>query len=120
MPDVATLKGLCAALPGAEATEHGPPSNVLVYRVGGRPFAWFKTSAPERWRFSLRVSPDRFLELTDQPGVKPARFMARYHWVTIVDVAAFDDAYLRELLRDSHAMAVARLSRRRQAALRSA
>ncbi|UUZ46549.1 hypothetical protein LP420_21645 [Massilia sp. B-10] len=35
-------------------------------------FAYFKTSTPEQWRFSIRVSPDRFLELTDVPGIKPS------------------------------------------------
>jgi hypothetical protein len=35
-----------------------------VYEVAGRKFAYFKTSAPERWRFSVRVTPDRFVELT--------------------------------------------------------
>jgi hypothetical protein len=39
-----------------------------VYTVGGRKFAYFKTSEPERWRFSTRVAPDRFIELTDVPA----------------------------------------------------
>ena len=53
---------------------HVAPANVLVYSVDGKRFAHFKTSQPEQWRFSLKVSPERFLELTDIPGIKPARW----------------------------------------------
>lgn len=112
--DVAALKRLCARQPGAAAETLPEPMNVLCYRVFDRTYAYFKTSAPERWRFSLRVSPERFLELTDMPGVKPARWMGRWRWVTIVDVAAFPAAYLRELLDWSYRDAVWRLSKRRQ------
>lgn len=103
--DVDAVKALCAGFPGASSTLHPEPSNVLVYYVRGRRFAYFKTSAPERWRFSVRTSPERFLELTDVPGVRPARFFARYHWITIVDVAAFPEDYLRELVEWSYARA---------------
>lgn len=111
------LKDFCAAQSGAQAVLYGPPSNILVYEVGGKKFAYFKTSAPEQWRFSLRVSAERFVELTDMPGVKPARYMGRFHWVTIVDVARFPSDYLAELVQDSHARAVASLTRAQRAAL---
>lgn len=114
------LKKFCAALPGAQAVLYGAPSNILVYAVGGKKFAYFKTSMPERWRFSLRANAGRFIELTDMPGVKPARYMGRFHWVTIIDVAQFPADYLAELVRDSHARAVAGLTRAQRAALASA
>lgn len=112
--DTNTLKDYCASFAGAQSRLLAAPYNVLVYSVGGRQFAYFKTSQPERWRFSLRSSPDRFLELTDICGVCPARYMARYHWVTIVDVASFDEAYLRELVAWSYQRAVDALPRRQR------
>ena len=87
--NVAQLKRFCRAFPNAIETAYGEPYNFLVYSVGGRKFAYFKTSDPEKWRFSMRVTPDRFVELTDMPGVKPARYRGRYGWITIVDVSAF-------------------------------
>jgi predicted DNA-binding protein (MmcQ/YjbR family) len=90
---------------------------VLVYKVGGRSFAYFKTSEPERWRFSLCVGPDRFLELTDVPGIKPARYMARFRWVTIVDVASVPADHLRELIAWSYAKALSGLSQRRRSVI---
>ena len=106
--DVAAVKDHCSRLPGASTTLHGPPSNILVYYAGGRKFAYFKTSEPEQWRFSVRTSPDRFLELTDVPGIKPARYLARFHWVTIVDVRTVPVDYLLELIGWSYARAVVR------------
>lgn len=108
------LKTFCRRLPAVNERLLGEPSNILVYSVGEKNFAWFKTSEPERWRFSFRVTPERFVELTDMPGVKPARYMGRYHWVTIVDVAAFPADYLRELVTWAHARAASGLTRRRR------
>jgi predicted DNA-binding protein (MmcQ/YjbR family) len=72
--NVRQLKQFCRGFNGATETLYEEPYNFLVYAVGGRKFAYFKTSHPERWRFSTRVAPDRFIELTDVPGVKPARY----------------------------------------------
>jgi predicted DNA-binding protein (MmcQ/YjbR family) len=108
------LKKFCAALPGAAVRELEAPMNVLVYSVGDKTFAYFKTSAPERWRFSFRASPERFLELTDVPGIKPARWMGRHRWVTVVEVQTVPAAYLRELVEWSHRDALEKLSRKRR------
>jgi predicted DNA-binding protein (MmcQ/YjbR family) len=111
------LKRYCQQFPGAVEVLHGAPSSILVYKVEGKTFAYFKTSEPERWRFSIRVTPDRFIELTDMPGVKPARYMGRFHWVTIVEVNKFPADYLTELVAGSYRRAVQSLSKARQRAL---
>lgn len=118
--DVAAVKDHCNRCAGASSKLYGPPSNILVYYVGGRKFAYFKTSDPERWRFSLCTSPERFLELTDVPGIKPARYMARFRWVTIVDVRTVPEDYLRELIAWSYAKALSGLSKRQQSVLAGA
>lgn len=115
--DTEQLKAHCASMPGVSAVLHGAPSNILVYKVGGKTFAYFKTSEPERWRFSMRVASDRFLELTDMAGMKPARYIGRYHWITIVDVLKFPEAYLRELVHCSYDRALASLSKARRTEL---
>ncbi|MFZ6750155.1 MmcQ/YjbR family DNA-binding protein [Undibacterium sp. Ren11W] len=109
------VKNYCQALPQVEEELFGPPSNILVYSVKGKKFAYFKTSTPEQWRFSLRVTPDRFLELTDQAGIKPARYMQRFHWISIVKVGSMDPAYLKELINGSYAKALSSLPKRVQA-----
>lgn len=115
--DVAELKAHCSLYPATESDLFGPPSNVLVYSVGAKQFAYFKTSAPEKWRFSVRTSADRFLELTDVPGIKPAKYMARFHWVTIVDVRTVPTDYLKELVAWSYNKAMTSLTKRQQIAI---
>ena len=106
--DVAAVKEHCSRYPGASSKLFGLPSNVLVYYASGKKFAYFKTSAPEKWRFSICTTPERFLELTDIPGIKPARYMARFRWVTIVDVSTVPTDHLQELIEWSYTNAVTR------------
>ncbi|MEP6998316.1 MAG: MmcQ/YjbR family DNA-binding protein [Betaproteobacteria bacterium] len=115
--NVPQLKQFCRRFPGATETLYGEPSNFLVYSVGGRKFAYFKTSRPERWRFSTRVAPDRFIELTDIPGVKPARYRGRFGWVTIVNVHSFPASYLTELVEWSYRNVFDSLSKAKQNAI---
>jgi predicted DNA-binding protein (MmcQ/YjbR family) len=117
--DISQVKAYCASLPGADSLLHEAPVNVLSYKVGGKTFAYFKTSEPERWRFSFRATPDRFLELTGMPGVKPARYMGRFHWVTIVDVRRFPEDYLVELVQWSYDKAFSSLTKARQREIRA-
>ena len=112
--NVAEVKRFCAGLRGAGERLYRAPYNILTYQVGGRTFAYFKTSDPEKWRFSIRVTPERFLELTDRPGIKPARYRGRYHWVTIVRVQSVPGDYLGELIRASYRRAAESLGRRKQ------
>lgn len=51
------VKHHCKTFPGVVEALYGEPYNFLAYPVGGKTFAYFKTSEPERWRFSARVSP---------------------------------------------------------------
>ena len=62
--------------------------------------------------------PDRFIELTDVPGVKPARYRGRFGWVTIVKVHSFPEAYLRELVVWSYQKAFDSLSKAKRFAVR--
>ena len=112
--NVSQLKRFCRSFPEAVQTLHGDPWNFLVYSVGGRKFAYFKTSEPERWRFSVRVTPDRFVELTDIAGVKPARYRGRFGWITIVNVSTFPAGYLMELVEWSYQRAIDSRKRRQR------
>ena len=96
------LNHFCLSLPGATQATLAKPSNVHYFCIGKKQFAYYKTSEPEKGRFSLRVSPERFLELTDQSGIKPARYMGRWHWITIVDVASVQEQHLTELVSWSY------------------
>ncbi len=111
------VKQYCSNLLGSERELSGAPSNILTYKVGGKKFAYFKTSQPEQWRFSIKVTPEQFLELTDQPGIKPARYMHRFHWITMIHVAQLPDDYLQLLIKNSYTRAINTLSKKAREAI---
>lgn len=101
-------------MPGAKELNIGEPSNILSYTIFDKKFAYFKTSDPEKWRFSIRVNAERFLELSDQPNIKPARYMHRFRWISIVGVNGVDEEYLKELIIWSYNKAVSSLPKKTQ------
>lgn len=113
------VKSHCRSFAGVIEKENGQPSNILSFSVGNKKFAYFKTSEPERWRFSFKVTPERFLELTDQLGIKPARYMYRYYWVTVVNVNTVDSSYIKELINWSYTKALNSLSKKQQTEINS-
>ena len=54
------------------------------------------------------------------PGVVPAPYLARAHWVQVTDARALTDAQARELVTRSHALVHARLTRRDREAIAAA
>jgi predicted DNA-binding protein (MmcQ/YjbR family) len=108
------LKTYCRQFPAASERLLPPPYNILVYSISEQNFAYFKTSEPEQWRFSVKVTPSQFVELTGLPVCKPARYRGRYHWITIVDVANFPEDYLRELVVGSYRYALAKVPKSRR------
>ena len=81
----AELDAICAAWPGVTRSISGEVD--LVYSVANKMFAVL-CLGPERGRLSFKVEPERFLELTDQPGIAPAPYMARAFWITLANPGA--------------------------------
>jgi predicted DNA-binding protein (MmcQ/YjbR family) len=108
-----SLRRYCATLPGATRDVKWGADE--VYSVGGRMFAVFRVERGKAKSASFKCEPGRFLELTDQPGIVPAPYLARAHWVQLEDATALPDAAVRELVRRSRALVFARLPRKMQA-----
>ena len=105
----------CAALAGA--TRDVKWGDDEVWSVGGRMFAVLSPASGKAARLSFKCDADRFLELTDLPGVVPAPYLARAHWVQLDGSAALDQAQVAALIGRSHALVFAKLTRREQAAI---
>ena len=80
--------------------------------VGGKMFAVFWIDGGRARTVSFKVDPERFLELTDQPGIVPAPYLARAHWVQVQKSKALADAEVRALVERSHALVAAKLPRK--------
>lgn len=113
----AQLEALCGHWPGV--THDIKWGGVLVFSVGGKMFAVTPANGGEDGRLSFKVADERFLELTDQPGIIPAPYMARLHWVCIVEPQHVDRAKLAAFILDAYTLIRAKLTRKRQAELGS-
>jgi len=109
------LEGLCGSWPGV--TSGIKWEDDLVYSVAGKMFAVSCLRGPDRERLSFKVDPERFLELTDQPGIVPAHYMARAFWITIAEPERFKRAEIEAFVRHSYELVRAKLSKRQQTAL---
>lgn len=68
---------------------------------------------PGTWTHcSFKVDDHRFLELTGVPGIAPAAYAARYHWVSVNDPQALPLAELKALVKRSHELVAAKLTRK--------
>jgi predicted DNA-binding protein (MmcQ/YjbR family) len=73
------LIAFCRDLPGV--TEDVKWGKDLVFSVGGRMFAAFDLT--DTRRFSFKTTADEFEVLIGLPGIRPAPYAARFHWVSV-------------------------------------
>lgn len=111
-----SLRKYCATLPGATVDVKWGADE--CHCVGGRMFAVFGVAKRKAGNVSFKCEPSRFLELTDVPGIVPAPYLARAHWVQIEDGKAVSDAQARELVAHSHALVMAKLTRHERETIR--
>jgi predicted DNA-binding protein (MmcQ/YjbR family) len=113
--DLAALRRYCATLPGATRDVKWGADE--VFSVARKMFAVFLVEDGRARTLSFKCDPERFLELTDQPGIVPAPYLARAHWVQVRASDALSQAEARALVARSHALVVARLPRKDRDAL---
>lgn len=116
--NVDKLRRYCATLPGATMDIKWGADE--CHSVGAKMFAVFMVQQRANPSFSFKCDPERFLELTDRPGIIPAPYLARAHWVQVKTADALTDAQARALLARAHALVFGRLTRRAQAAITGA
>lgn len=110
-----SLRKYCATLPGATMDIKWDADECFC--VGGKMFAVFPMARGKDDSVSFKCDPGRFLELTDVPGIIPAPYLARAHWVQVTDAKALPDAQARELVAHSHALILAKLTKRERDAI---
>lgn len=111
-PDFDAQRRLAASLPAA--TEDVKWGADLVFSVGGRMFCVFLLDSGRPVSCAMKVDDERFLELTDVPGVIPAPYLARAKWVQVARGHRLPPGELDALVRRSHALVAARLTRKLQ------
>lgn len=100
-----SLRQYCLSF--ADATENVQWGNDLVFKIGGKMFT-VACLDPGETKVSFKCTPEEFAELVEQDGVKPADYVARYHWVTLLRWDALPDREVRRLVKDSFEMVKAK------------
>ncbi len=108
------VAAFCLSLPGAR--EDYKWGGVRVFSIAEtKMFAVMGLAGND---LSFKVGADLFLGYVDHPGVRPAPYLARAHWVSLSYPYAMADHELCELLIRSHQQVVSKLPKRQQVALK--
>lgn len=82
-----------------------------MFSVGGKMFAATHT---DYRTMSFKVDGDRFLELTDRPGMIAAPYLARHKWVQIADPKLVNREEAIALIQRSYQLVFAKLTKKLQ------
>jgi predicted DNA-binding protein (MmcQ/YjbR family) len=110
------IRDLCLSFP--QTTEQIQWGDDLVFKVAGKIHAVTVLHPAKIW-LCFKVSPEKFAELTERPGIIPAPYLARAKWVALETKDALPPDELAQLLRESYDMVVAKLPRKTREALAS-
>ena len=118
--DAEGLRAYLLSLPDvAETMQWG---DNLVYwipdkAIGGKMFALASLSPDRSAVLSFAAGPERFAELVEIEGIRPAPYLARAHWVAIETWDALPVAELKALLRHARDLVYEKLPRHTKDAL---
>src|SRR4051812_4134044 len=82
--------------------------------IGGKMFCVMNLDGDDRGHgiISYSAGPERFSELLEREGIKPAPYMARNHWVAVDRWSAWRNSEWQSELRAAHAITFAKLPKR--------
>ncbi len=98
--NIEDVRAYCLSLP--HVTEDVQWKTDLLMRIGGRMFAVLALDATSDHCMSFKCTPEKFAELTEQTGIVPAPYVARYHWVALERFDALPARELKSLLRTAY------------------
>ena len=112
--DVAAVTAYCLSLPGARSDFKW--GGVQVFSIAGnKMFAVLDLHGSGNLAF--KVDDELFLGFCDRPGMRPAPYLARAHWISLTPPYQISPAELHQLLQRSHQLVVKRLPKVRQIGL---
>ena len=99
--DLEEIRAFCLSFPGA--TEDVKWGSDLTFLVGKKMFAVTGLDAATQG-ISFKCTPEKFAELVERDGIRPAHYVARYHWVTVENLDALKADELKALIEKSYEM----------------
>lgn len=109
--DIDRLRQHCLSFP--HTTENVQWGIDLCFKVDGKLFA-VTPLEPHPVMLSFKCSPESFAELCERPGVRPAPYLARAHWVALEKLNTLPERELSELLAEAYRLVWERLPKGRR------
>jgi predicted DNA-binding protein (MmcQ/YjbR family) len=112
------VRPFCLSLP--HATEDVQWEHDLLFRIAGKMFCVANLEPGiSPTKIAFKCAPEKFAELVEIEGIIPAPYMARNHWVAMIEMDALRQAEVKELIRSSYQLVLEKLPKKTQAALRA-
>jgi predicted DNA-binding protein (MmcQ/YjbR family) len=113
------IRAFCLSLP--HATENVQWEHDLLFRIAGKIFCVANLEpALSPAKIAFKCTPERFAELVEIEGIIPAPYMARNHWVALVEMNALRRPEIEDLVRNSYQLVREKLPKKMQATLEAA
>ena len=106
----------CLSLP--HTTEHVLWGDDLVFKIGGKMYAAAPLTPNHKVWMSFKCSAGEFAELIERPGVIPAPYSARAHWVALETEDALTRKEIKRRINSSYELVFGKLTKKTQAGLR--
>lgn len=110
------VRAFCLSLP--HATEDVQWEHNLLFRIAGKMFCIANLEpgiSPTKVAF--KCTPEKFAELVEIEGIIPAPYMARNHWVAMIETDALRQPEVKELIQSSYQLILEKLPKKTQADL---
>jgi predicted DNA-binding protein (MmcQ/YjbR family) len=111
--DIESVRSFCLSLPHTD--EKVQWGNDLLFRIGEKMFAVAALEPSHGVALSFKCTPEKFAELVERPGIIPAPYMARNHWVGLERFDALPDRELKPLLQNAYRLVLEKLPKKVQA-----
>ena len=108
------LREFCLSL--RHTTENVQWEDDLVFKIAGKMYAVASLEPGDHW-LSFKCSPEDFANLVERPGIIPAPYLARAHWVALERDSSIPRDELKDLLRQAYSLIFAKLPNKTQLAL---
>ena len=100
------IQAICHGMNGV--TEDIKWGHDLAFSIGGKMFCVVGL-ADTPTTASFKVTDDEFEELSQQPGFKPAPYVAKYKWVFIEDINKMNKTKWKHYLKQSYELVADKL-----------
>jgi predicted DNA-binding protein (MmcQ/YjbR family) len=105
---VDSIRVFCLSLP--HATEKLQWGDNLCFKARDKIFAILGL---DELRLCFKCTSEVFSELIEREHMRPAPYLGRYKWILLERLDALSEDELKDLIRDSHGMVVAKAARKK-------